>query len=277
VAFEPDARYCLEDFTDTAVGLAVLFSAKRAGYGLPRRLVSLSSEVLWEETLHGSSTWSFVLKRGMALRITTEADHANVGALFLNADNPSERLNLPDTLKAQHIARLTTGVALYSDMGRILCSITDDTLGWHDPLGGCSDAVLVGEKYGLLSYQEARNDWHRNALDGFLIELAKYGLDRRDLTMNVNFFSRVEVDEDGSMHFVEGHSKAGGAVELRAEMNTLVILNTCQHPMSPDREYRQIPVRLTVKRVQAPGADDVCRTFRPENERGFILTERYFL
>ena len=98
-------------------------------------------------------------------------DHANVGALFLNADNPAERLNLPDTLKAQHIARLTAGSVLYSDMGRILCSITDDTLGWHDPLGGCSDAAMVAAKYGALSYQQARNDWHQNALDGFLIEL----------------------------------------------------------------------------------------------------------
>jgi urea carboxylase-associated protein 2 len=237
----------------------------------------LSSEILWEETLHGSSTWSHVLKRGTALRITAEADHANVGALFLNADNPSERLNLPDTLKAQHIARLTMGAVLYSDMGRILCSITDDTLGWHDPLGGCSDSRLVAEKYGIRDYQNARNDCHQNALDGFLIELEKYGLGRRDLTMNVNFFSKVEVGEDGSMHFVEGHSKAGNAVELRAEMNTLVILNTCQHPMTLDHEYRQTPVRLAVKRVQAPGVDDLCRNFRPENERGFILTGRYFL
>lgn len=254
-----------------------MISAKEKRLQQPGKLVSLSSEILWEETLHGSSTWSHVLKRGTALRITAEADNANVGALFMNADNSSERLNLPDTLKAQHIARLTTGAVLYSDMGRILCSITDDMLGWHDPLGGCSDAALVAEKFGLLDYQEARNGWHQNALDGFVIELAKYGLDRRDLTMNVNFFSKVEVGKDGSMHFVEKHSKAGDAVELRAEMNTLVILNTCQHPMNPDREYRQIPVRLAAKRVQAPGADDVCRKFRPENERGFTLTERYFL
>ena len=243
----------------------------------PERLVGLSSEVLWEETLHGSSTWSHVLKRGTALRITAGGDHANVGALLLNADNPAERLNLPDTLKAQHIARLTTGGVLYSDMGRILCSITDDTLGWHDPLGGCSDAALVAEKYGPLDYQKARNDWHQNAFDGFLIELEKHGLDRRDLMMNVNFFSKVEVRDDGSMHFVEKHAKAGSAVELRAEMNTLVILNTCQHPMDPSREYRQVPVNLTLKRVPPPGADDICRKFRPENERGFILTERYFL
>ena len=237
----------------------------------------MTSDVLWEETLPGCATWSHVLKRGTALRITAEDTHANVGALFLNADNPAERLNLPDSLKAQHIAKLTTGSVLYSDMGRILCSITDDTLGWHDPLGGCSDAALVEAKYGPLSYQQARNDWHQNALDGFLIELAKYGLDARDLTMNVNFFSKVQVQADGSMHFVPNHVQRGSAVELRAEMNTLVILNTCQHPMDPDPVYRQSPVRLSVRRVPLPAEDDVCRRFRPENARGFTLTERYFL
>jgi hypothetical protein len=128
-----------------------------------------------------------------------------------------------------------------------------------------------------LSYQAARNQWHQNALGGFLVELAKYGLDSRDLMMNVNFFSKVEVGEGGGMRFVQGHARKGSAVELRSEMNTLVILNTCQHPMDPDENYRQGPVTLTLKRVEAPGADDVCRMFRPENERGFTLTERYFL
>ncbi len=237
----------------------------------------MNDTVLWEETLPGCSTWSHVLKRGTALRLEALEDGANVGAIFLNADQLSERLNLPDTLKAQHIARLTAGSVLYSDMGRILCSITDDTLGWHDPLGGCSDAALVEQKYGQRTYQQARNGWHQNALDGFLIELAKYGMNSRDLMMNVNFFSKVQVEEDGSMLFVERHAKVGAQVELRAEMNTLVILNTCQHPMDPDSVYAQRSVKLAIKKVQAPGADDLCRNSRPENGRGFTLTERYFL
>ena len=237
----------------------------------------MTSEILWEETLHGNATWSHVLKRGTALRLTARQPGANVGALLLNADQPSERLNLPDTLKAQHIAKLSAGAALYSDMGRILCSITEDTLGWHDALGGCSDAAVVAAKYGMLTYQKARNQWHQNALDGFLIELEKHGLNGRDLMMNVNFFSKVEVSEDGSMHFQQDHAEAGSSVELRAEMNTLVILNSCQHPMDPGPVYRQTPVNLTLKRVAAPAADDLCRNFRPENERGFLLTERYFL
>ncbi len=237
----------------------------------------MNSSILWEETLPGSSTWSHILKRGTALRIEALEDNCNVGAILFNADNFSERLNLPDTLKAQHIARLTSGTVLYSDMARILCSITDDTLGWHDPLGGCSDRMLVAKKYGLSTYQQARNAWHQNAFDGFLIELEKYGLSSRDLMMNINFFSKVEVHDDGSMHFIPSHAKSGSALELRAEMNTLVILNTCQHPMDPDPVYAQRPVKLTLKKVEAPGPNDLCRTSRPENARGFTLTERYFL
>ena len=234
-------------------------------------------DVLWEEVLPGSSTWSHVLKRNTALRIEALEDNCNVGAIFYNADNFSERLNLPDTLKAQHIARLAAGSVLFSDMGRILCSITQDTVGWHDPLGGCSDSGFVEQRYGRHSYQQGRNRWHQNALDGFLIELAKHGMNQRDLTMNVNFFSKVQVSTDGSMVVVPNHAPAGAVVELRAELNTLVILNTCQHPMSTDDFYAERPVRLTLKKVQPPGPDDLCRTSCDENARGFILTERYFL
>ncbi len=235
------------------------------------------SEVLWTEELAGDATWSHVLKRGTALRLTARGDGGNAGAYLLNADDPSERLNLPDTMKAQHIARLTAGSVLYSDMGRVLCSITGDSVGWHDTLGGCSDAGLVERKYGALSYQEARNGWHQSALDGFRTELEKYGLGSRDFGMNVNFFSKVEVDEDGGMRFVEGASRAGDVVELRAEMNVLVILNACQHPMDSAGQYRAVGFGLEVRRVPPPGAEDACRVSCAENGRGFELTERYFL
>jgi urea carboxylase-associated protein 2 len=184
---------------------------------------------------------------------------------------------MPDTLKAQHIARLTDGFVLYSDMGRVLCSITADTVGWHDPIGGCSNARLVAAKYGGARYQECRNEYHKNALDSFLVELGKWGLGPRDLVANVNFFSRVDVAADGSMSFHAGNSKAGAYVELRAEMNVLAIVNTCQHPLDPNPKYEPKPVGLSIRRVEAPGASDPCRLSRPENERGFTLTERYFL
>ena len=235
------------------------------------------SPVLWEEILQPGATWSHVLKRGTSLRMIDTEGGANVGAMFYNFECTAERYNNPDTLKAQHIARLTSGFVLYSDMGRVLCSITADTVGWHDPLGGLSNAALVNAKYGALPYQEARNDCHKNARDGMLIELGKWGLGPRDFTDNVNFFSKVEVDASGSMKFVPGNSKAGSSVDLRAEMNVLTILNTCQHPLDPNPKYEPKAVKLELRRVQSPGPDDPCRVSRPENGRGFTLTERYFL
>ena len=223
------------------------------------------------------ATWSHVLKRGTILRITDLEGAANVGAMFYNFDCPSERYNMPDTLKAQHTARLTKGNALYSDMGRILCSIVEDTVGGHDPVGGASNAELVLEKYGKARYQEHHNDCYKNAHTSFLIELSKWGLGPRDLSTTVNFFSRLEVADDGSLSFHEGNSDSGSFVDLRAEMNVLTILNTCQHPLDPTPRYRPKPVRLTIRRAAPVTEDDLCRASCAENRRGFVLTERYFL
>jgi len=207
---------------------------------------------LFEETIHAGASWSHVLKRGTALRITDLEGSANVGALFYNFECPAERYNMPDTLKAQHIARLTKDFVLYSDMGRILCSIIADSVGWHDPLAGCSPG----------------------GRDSFLIELEKWGLGPRDLVANINFFSRVDVANDGGMSYHNGNSEAGSFIELRAEMNVLTILNTCSHPLAP---HEPKPVHVTVRKVAPPAEDDACRFSRPENRRGFILTERYFV
>lgn len=232
---------------------------------------------MFDEILQPGATWSHVLKRGTALRITDVDGGVNVGAVFYNWENPTERYNMPDTLKAQHTAHLTSGHVLYSDMGRVLCSITADTVGWHDPLSGCSNAALVAQKYGEARYQEHRNEYHKNPYDGFAIELAKYGLSVRDMAAPINFFSKVVVDDAGNMHFVSRHSRAGLYVELRAEMNMLTILNTCQHPLDPNPKYEPKPVNLSIRKVAEPSPDDPCRMSRPENERGFVLTERYFM
>ena len=235
------------------------------------------NDTLFEDVMQPGATWSHILKRGTALRLSDLEGGANVGAIFYNADCPVERLNIPDTLKAQHIARLTQGFVLYSDMGRILCSLTADSLGWHDALAGCSDAAAVKAKYGEARYQECRNDFHRNARDSFLIDLEKYGLGPRDLSPNINLFSKVAVSDDGAMTYTEGHSQPGSFVELRAEMNVLIILNSCPHPLDPSPRYAPRPVHLSLRRVPPPAADDACRVSRPENGRGFVLTERYFL
>jgi hypothetical protein len=236
-----------------------------------------SASVLWEETVEPGASWSHVLKRGTVLRLTDIQGGANVGALFYNFECPVERYNMADTLKAQHIARLTESFVLYSDMGRILCSVVGDTVGWHDPIGGCSHAALVAAQYGESRYQETRNQCHRNGRDSFLVELGKWGLGPRDLAPNVNFFSRVTVSEDGAMAFRPANSAPGSYVELRAEMNVLTVLNTCPHPLDASPIYAPKPVHLAILRAAPPGPDDPCRLSRPENGRGFTLTERYFL
>lgn len=236
-----------------------------------------SPDVLWEDEVHSGAAWTHVLKRGTALRIIDTKGGANVPAALFNFECPVERYNMPDTLKAQHIARLTEGFVLYSDMGRVLCSITADSCGWHDPLGGMTNEAIVQKKYGDAPYQEARNNYHRNTRDNMLMELAKYGLGERDLASHVNFFSKVVVDETGAMRFVPGNSKPGDFVELRAEMNVLVILDTGQHRLDPHPNYEPKPIQVEVRRVPPAAPDDPCRLSRPENGRGFINSERYFL
>jgi len=230
---------------------------------------------LLTKNLSHSGMWSAVISRGKTLRLTDLEGGANVGMLLYNADVPTERYNMPDTLKGQHIFYLRHPYCIHSDMGRVFASITRDTVGWHDTVCGCSDAKLVDAKYGQLNYQAARNDYHRNGRDCFLIELAKWGLGPRDLVPNLNWFSKVVSDEEGRLTFASNHSSRGGSIDLRFEMNTLVVLNTCQHPLDPDPQYHPREVRLEVFRSGAVAADDPCRRSRPENERAFLNTESY--
>jgi urea carboxylase-associated protein 2 len=231
---------------------------------------------LVEEPLRGGQMWSRVLKRGELLRLTDVEGGACVAALFFNADQPLERYNMPDTLKAQHTARITAGHVLYSDMGRVLCSVVSDNCGWHDTITGVADAKLSLQKYGSGDYQALRNEWHRNSRDNLLVELGKYGLGKRDFGATVNFFAKVVPDADGKLSWVPGHSKAGSSVELRSEMNTLVLLSNTPHPLDPTPKYTAKPVQMGVRRAEPVAADDACKKSCPENERGFALTDAYF-
>ncbi|CAE6792275.1 hypothetical protein R69658_04564 [Paraburkholderia aspalathi] len=237
--------------------------------------------VLWETVIPAGTHWSGVLRRGMALRIVDSEGGANLAAVFYRHDEPLERYNMADTLKAQHTAHLTRGHVLYSDMGRVMASITADTLGWHDPLGGLGDAELFADKYGTARYQQHRNAMVRNGRDCLLLELAKHGLGTRDLVANINFFSKLTIGEDGSLDFVAGHSPAGAAFDLRFEMDTLAAFSSAPHPLNPSSEYEPRPVKLIAYRAYAADAsvpaDDPCRAACPENGRGFVNTDRLFV
>jgi uncharacterized protein len=230
----------------------------------------------FREHLPGGGKWSHVIKRHQRLAITDTEGGANVSALFYNYDLLSERYNMPDTLKAQYTAYITQGRVLLSDMGRVLLSVVEDTCGWHDTICGYSDAASISARFGRKRYQEARNDFYRNAHDSFLVELTKWGMDKRDLIPNVNFFSKVTADEDGKLSFVPNHSRAGARVTLRAEMNTLVVLTCIPHPFDVAKSYPVRSVELLVSAGEAPGPADECRISRAESARAFENTERFF-
>ena len=229
--------------------------------------------VLWQENISPGAHWSGVLRRGTTLRMTALNDNANLSATFLSYEQPLERYNMADTLKAQHTGYLSKGHVCYSDMGRVMCSITEDTCGWHDTMCGVSNAELVCDKYGDTSFQVDRNHFYKNGRDSLLVELGKYGLGKRDLASTVNFFSKITVDDDGKLSFVKGNSAQDDFLELRFEMNCLVALSTCPHPLDPNAQYSPSGVQLMAWLSGAVPLDDLCRNACDENKRGFHNTE----
>jgi urea carboxylase-associated protein 2 len=235
------------------------------------------SAALFSEILPSGAMWSMRVPRRRLVRLTALDPGANVSALFYSAAQPLDRLNVPDTLKALHTAKLTRGHILMTDMGNALASIVEDSLGWHDPLGGHITAAAVAAKFGKRNYQQYRNDFFRNARDNFLIELAKHGLGLADIVANVNFFSKIVVDDEGRMTFAENHCPAGARIGLRTEMDVLFVLANCPHPLAPPGEYPRARVEIEIFPCDPPGSDDFCRNFRPECGRTLALTERLFL
>ncbi len=221
-----------------------------------------------QEKLPGGAYWHGVIKRGKTLRIQDLAGSQGVSIVCYNADNPIERLNVADTAKIQFNAFLGKGKVMYSDMGRILFSITEDTSGCHDLICGCSNAASNAKKYGEGDYNNSRNN--------FLKALGKRGLTRKDLMPNLNLFSRVMVSPDGDLSYSTESEKPGSFVDLRAEMNVLIVISNCPHVLHPSTAYQPKPIQLTIWNSPAFGDDDLCRTANPEAIRGFINTDALF-
>ena len=243
---------------------------------VPTITIMNSENILWQETVPAGHHWSGILRRGTALRVLDVAGGANVSALLFNFEEKLERLNMPDTLKGQLTAFLTRGNVLYSDMGRAMCSITDDSVGWHDTICGPSDAHDIQTKYGKKSYAQARNEMFRNGRDSLLIEIGKYGLNKRDMGSTVNLFSKVTVEDGGVLKFHGNHSKPNDYVTLRFEMDVLLALSTAPHRLDTKIEYSPSSIQLTAFRADSPNENDLCRTSCAQNARAFINTERLY-
>jgi uncharacterized protein YcgI (DUF1989 family) len=198
-----------------------------------------------------------------------------VAALFYSREQPLERYNMADTLKAQHTAHLTPAACVIRTWAASSCSVVADTCGWHDPLCGLTDAGRSPRAYGVTRFQEQRNARYVSGREAMLVELGKYGLNERDLVANINFFSKVVADDDGALRRVAGHARADQYVDLRFEMDTHRAAACGPHPLEPaPLRARGRPARGRV----APAArgrrclPDAC----PENARGFVNTERLY-
>jgi urea carboxylase-associated protein 2 len=231
------------------------------------------SEVVWDETIPGGGYASRVLKHGTRLRLVNLKGDACCNLLVYNADRPIERLNVADTVKVQWNAYLAEGKLLLSDMGRALMSIVEDTCGHHDALCGASNRKTNAAKYGTGGNYTP----HPNARERFLIALAKHGLGKADVMPNVNLFKSVRVERDGELTFINEASKAGDVVELRAEMNVLVVIANTPHVLDPRERYTCTPLRITAYRGALAGPDDPIRNASPEAQRAFLNNDDYFL
>jgi hypothetical protein len=210
-----------------------------------------SAEVVWDETLADGGYAARRLRRGWRLRIEDRDATACVGLLLYNADNPVERLNVADVIKVQWNTYLGPGRLLLSDMGRTLASVLADGAAGHDVLCGTS----------------------ARGRERLLLGLARYGLGAPDLAPNVNLFREVSVDADGTLVWTGARAAPGSAVELRCDMDVLVVLVNTPHVLDPTPEAGCGIVRLLAT-VGAPATvDDDVRNATPEGRRAFENTE----
>jgi len=219
------------------------------------------SAVLARETIPGGWYWTTRLEQGEALRIVNRSGQSCVSLLAWSSVDPSERLNHADTIKVQWAASLRKGRVILSDMGRVLFSMIEDTSGAHDTLAGGSNAATNKARFGNVAT--------RNTRDNFILAAGKLGLDRRDVMPCISFFAPVSVDAEGRFAWDAGRGTAGDFVDLRAEIDVLVALSNCPHPLDPAAIYAPQPVDVVHYAPGPAGATDLCRNASAEAIRAF--------
>lgn len=218
------------------------------------------------ETLPGGWYWTGIIRRGQVLRIDNPGATPGVSLLAWNLADTSERYNHADTIKIQWTAELRKGRVLFSEMGRVLLSIVEDSSGRHDTVVGGSTRASVARTYGA-------DSGVRNARDNFILAVGKHGLTQRDIPPCITFFAPVTVNADGRFIFDATAVTPGDFVSLRAEMDLILAVSNTPHPLAP--QVSPVPVELTIHTAPTAGPDDLCRTATAEAARGFVNTDAY--
>ncbi|HEY0559991.1 MAG TPA: DUF1989 domain-containing protein [Frankiaceae bacterium] len=230
--------------------------------------------VLVDHTVPGGAAWTVRLRAGRVLRLALAGDGGNAAVLLFPDADRHDRLNVPDTLKAQLSFCVRPSMVLMSTLGRGLATVIGSSLDWHDAVTGHSLPAHLA-RFGPSSYATDRNDQRLSARDGLVSELRKQGLGERDLHACVNFFSKVvPADDDrGTLSFVPGHGRAGDWVELRAALDLLVVLATAPHPMDA-ASWQPAGVRVTVlDRPDSPDRSASAVPVRDESRRALATAE----
>jgi urea carboxylase-associated protein 2 len=228
------------------------------------------STVIWDETIDLGSYSSRILPRGSVLRIVDLEGDGCMQLLVYNAAQTIERLNVADTVKVQWQAYLGEGALLLSDMGRVLMTIIADSSARHDCLCGCSNRATNDRRYG----DGAISGPAPNARDLLALAAAKHDLGRVDLPPNVNFFKSVRVGDEGDLT-LDGAATPPTSLELRAEMDVLVLLANTPHPLDERAEYAGTTVRVAAWTGPSTDPRDPLRTATPERERAFLNTDEF--
>ena len=202
----------------------------------------LESDAIYTEIIPAGEGWMHLVKAREILRITDLKGNQAADTFFFDAADLSERYSAQATIRAQGGIYLTTGTRLISNLDRTMLTITGDTCGRHDTLGGACAAESNMVRYAL-----SKRFMH-NCRDTFLLEMAKSGLPltKRDLAHNINFFMNVPVTAEGGLKFDDGVSEPGKYVEMRAERAVHCLISNCPQLNNPCNAYNPTPIRVTI-------------------------------
>ncbi len=201
----------------------------------------MPGDVVLDHVVDACAPWSAVVEAGHELSIVDLEGNQAVDCLLYAADDHAERYSAPDTIVAQRNIFLSTGSVLRTCTGRPLMTIVADDCGRHDTIGGACSKESNTLRYG-------HHTAHQHAcVENFLAEGARWGLGKRDLVSNINWFMNVPVERDGTLGIVDGLSAPGLSVSLRAELDTLVLVSNCPQVNNPCNAFAPSPVRMVVR------------------------------